>query len=279
MKCLRSSRQFLLGIVATLIVVSLAGTASAATNGQVSFNQIGIRLFGESKVTAGESYKAPNGQEVPSVITYTDEAGGKTNYLSVKQLSELLDAEVSWNSETNSVDFATYSGTAAGTSTDSFTWEIISHDEDGDTLLSPYPDKAELGVKHGAFTEVDPSAVNTSADPTSILLQDTHITADLIGFPDMAYTFLPAVGKHVFFQVTNNGDKPQAVTVARVKAISNDRMELFTTVTANPGQTVTRAFSVSPESTNGLDATLQFRVTPIDRSSNTDITVSLMQYQ
>ena len=75
----------------------------------------------------------------------------------------------------------------------------------------------------------------------------------------MAYTFLPAVGKHVFFQVTNNGDKPQAVTVARVKAISNDRMELFTTVTANPGQTVTRAFSVSPESTNGLDATLQFR--------------------
>ena len=146
MKCLRSSRQFLLGIVATLIVVSLAGTASAATNGQVSFNQIGIRLFGESKVTAGESYKAPNGQEVPSVITYTDEAGGKTNYLSVKQLSELLDAEVSWNSETNSVDFATYSGTAAGTSTDSFTWEIISHGEDGDTLLSPYPDK--IGRAH-----------------------------------------------------------------------------------------------------------------------------------
>lgn len=277
MKCLKSSRQFLLGIAVTLLAVFLAGTASAA-GGQVSFNQIGIRLFGESKVTAGESFKAPNGQEVPSVITYTDEAGGKTNYLSVKQLSELLDAEVSWNSETNSVDFATYHGASAGTSKES-PIEIIRHDDDGDTLISPYPDEVELGVKHGAFTEVDPSTVNTSVDPTSILLQDTHITADLIGFPDMAYTFLPAVGKYVFFQVTNNGDKPQAVTVARVKAISNDRMELFTTVTANPGQTVTRAFSVSPASTNGLDATLQFRVTPIDRSSNTDITVSLMQYQ
>lgn len=278
MKRLKSSRQFFLGIAVTLIAVFLVGTASAAAGEQVSFNQIGIRLFGESKVTAEESYKAPNGQEVPSVITYTDETGGKTNYLSVKQLSELLDAEVSWNSETNSVDFATYNGTSAGTPKES-PIEIIRIDDDEETLLSPYPDKAELGVKHGAFTEVDPSTVNTSVDPTSILLQDTHITADLIGFPNIAYTFLPAVGKHVFFQVTNNGDKPQAVTVARVKAISNDRMELFTTVTANPGQTVTRAFSVSPESTNGLDATLQFRVTPIDRSSNTDITVSLMQYQ
>ena len=277
MKCLKSSRQFLLGIAVTLLAFFLAGTASA-TGGQVSFNQVGIRLFGESKVTAGESFKAPNGQEVPSVITYTDEAGGKTNYLSVKQLSELLDAEVAWNSETNSVDFATYHGTSAGTSKES-PIEIIRHGDDGDALISPYPAKADLGIKHGAFTEVDPSAVDTSAEPTSVFLRDTCITADRVGFPDMAYTFLPAVGKHVFFQVTNNGDKPQAVTVARVKPISNDRMELFTTVTANPGQTVTRAFSVSPESTNGLDATLQFRVTPIDRSSNTDITVSLMQYQ
>lgn len=132
MKCLKSSRQFLLGIVGTLIAAFLVGTASAATSGQVSFNQIGIRLFGESKVTAGESYKAA---------------------------------------------------------------------------------------------------------------------------------------------------KPQAVTVARVKDIPNDRSELFSTVTVNPGQTVTRAFSVSPKSTNGLDATLQFRATPIDRSSNTDITVSLIQYK
>ena len=275
---MKKMRTFFSGMLAMAIIVGLTGTAFAATTGQVSFNQIGIHLFGESKVTAGESYKAANGQEVPSVITYTDAAGGKTNYLSVRQISELLDAEVSWNSETNSVDFATYNAPAEPY-TGTFTWEIIEHGEDGDTILSPYPDKAELGVKHGAFTEVDPSTVNTSVDPACTFLKDTHITADLIGFPEMAYTFLPAVGEHVFFQVTNNGDKPQAVTVARVKAISNDRSELFSTVTVNPGQTVTRAFSVSPKSTNGLDATLQFRATPIDRSSNTDITVSLMQYK
>ena len=54
----------------------------------------------------GESYKAPNGQDVPSVITYVDETGGKTNYLSIRQISELLDASVGWNAATNSVDIA-----------------------------------------------------------------------------------------------------------------------------------------------------------------------------
>ena len=45
----------------------------------------------------GESYKAPNGQDVPSVITYVDETGGKTNYLSIRQISELLGIEVRWD--------------------------------------------------------------------------------------------------------------------------------------------------------------------------------------
>ena len=72
-----------------LLICSLAGGASAA-GGQVEFNRAGISLFGEDHVRAGESYTAPNGQQVPSVITYVDNAGGKTNYLSVRQISELL---------------------------------------------------------------------------------------------------------------------------------------------------------------------------------------------
>ena len=80
---------FAAGMAVMLLICSLAGGASAA-GGQVEFNRAGISLFGEDHVRAGESYTAPNGQQVPSVITYVDNAGGKTNYLSVRQISELL---------------------------------------------------------------------------------------------------------------------------------------------------------------------------------------------
>lgn len=272
MKCLKSRSQFLLGMVVTLLAVLLVGSASAVATGQVSFNQIGIRLFGESKVTAGESFKASNGQEVPSVITYTDAAGGKTNYLSVRQISDLLDAEVSWNSEVNTVDFATYNGPAVQPT---FQGVLGSGDEE---TPSPFPNKAEIGVIHGAFQEIDPPTVDTSSDPAGTLLRNTRITADRTGFPSISYSFHPAAGKYVLFQVTNNGTTTQAVTVERVKTVSNNRTEPFSTVTLAPGQTVTRAFSISSDSSR-LERTLEFGVDPIGRPAGVDITVSLMQYK
>ena len=69
---------FSAGMVTMAILVTAIIPASAAGN-QIAYNQVGIRTFGEQRVTAGEPYIAPNGQEVPSSITYTDAAGGKTN--------------------------------------------------------------------------------------------------------------------------------------------------------------------------------------------------------
>lgn len=45
-------------------------------------------------------------------------------------------------------------------------------------MLALYSDKVEPGVKYGAFTKVDPAAMNTFTDAASFLLQDAHITAD-----------------------------------------------------------------------------------------------------
>ena len=84
---MKKYRSFTAGVVATLMAVSTVGTALAASS-RVEYNKAGISLFGENKVLTGESYKAPNGQDVPSVITYVDETGGKTNYLSIRQISE-----------------------------------------------------------------------------------------------------------------------------------------------------------------------------------------------
>ena len=78
--------SFVAGMAAMLLVASLVGSVFAASS-RVEYNQAGISLFGEDKVLTGESYKAPNGQDVPSVITYVDETGGKTNYLSIRQRS------------------------------------------------------------------------------------------------------------------------------------------------------------------------------------------------
>ena len=74
---MKKYRSFTAGVVATLMAVSTVGTALAASS-RVEYNKAGISLFGENKVLTGESYKAPNGQDVPSVITYVDETGGKT---------------------------------------------------------------------------------------------------------------------------------------------------------------------------------------------------------
>ena len=105
MKILKKSLSFFVGALTATVLIALSGSALAATE-SILYNQAGIALFGNVKVEAGTVYKAPNGQEVPSVITYIDAAGGKTNYLSVRQISELLDAEVSWNAETGNVDLA-----------------------------------------------------------------------------------------------------------------------------------------------------------------------------
>lgn len=91
------------GMLAMAMLVTLAEPVSAAGE-KIAYNQVGIRVLREQQVKAGETWTASNGQKVPSTITYTDAAGGKTNYIAASRLSELLDADISWDEETNSVD-------------------------------------------------------------------------------------------------------------------------------------------------------------------------------
>ena len=94
--------SFLAGAATALTLTALTATALAAS-GQVSFNFAGVALDGETKITAGSDITAPNGQRVPGSILYTDETGGKTNYLPVRTISELLGVEVGYDSATRTV--------------------------------------------------------------------------------------------------------------------------------------------------------------------------------
>ena len=94
--------SFLAGAASALLLAALCTTALAAS-GQVSFNFAGVSVNGETKITAGQTITAANGQSVPGSILYTDAAGGKTNYLSVRTVSELLGVEVGYNSATRTI--------------------------------------------------------------------------------------------------------------------------------------------------------------------------------
>ena len=79
MKRFRGS-SFFAGAVSTFLVLSIGVTfanASELFSGKTLYNQTGIAVFGTETIKKGEAFRAPNGQDVPSVITYVDETGGK----------------------------------------------------------------------------------------------------------------------------------------------------------------------------------------------------------
>lgn len=94
--------SFLAGAATTLALTALA-TSALAASGQVSFNFANVALNGETKIAAGSTVTAANGQQVPSSILYTDAVGGKTNYLPIRAISELLGVEIGYDSATRTV--------------------------------------------------------------------------------------------------------------------------------------------------------------------------------
>ena len=97
MKTRRSA--FLSGCLTTLLVLAL-GTSALAASGQISFNVCGVAVDGEEKIAAGSTVTASNGQQIPSSILYTDAAGGGTNYLPLRTISQLLGVEVGYDAAT-----------------------------------------------------------------------------------------------------------------------------------------------------------------------------------
>ena len=90
---------FFAGVAFTLVILAMGATALAAS-GQISFNTVNVAWNGETGIPTGSTITAPNGQQVPSSILYTDEAGGTTNYLSIRAISDLLNVEISYDADT-----------------------------------------------------------------------------------------------------------------------------------------------------------------------------------
>ncbi len=86
-----------------VLALSLCLTTALAASGKVSYNFANVALDGGTVIAAGADITAANGQQIPGSILYTDEAGGKTNYLPLRKISELLKVEVSYDSAAKTV--------------------------------------------------------------------------------------------------------------------------------------------------------------------------------
>ena len=258
---MKKYRSFAAGMVSMLLAVSLVGAASAAS-GQVTYNRAGISLFGQDKVLAGESYTAPNGQQVPAVITYIDEVGGMTNYLSVRQVSELLGIEIGWDGQKNRVNI--------GSNPSDYT---VVGGKEGDGSIPENATKPVLGTVHGPFTEIDPAKV--TGKTVKGILQDNTKVQTTCGY-SLEATFYPEDGNYILLTVTNNGSATQTVVAGRSLTLGG--FEKFTSVDLAAGETLTRAFFIADDAEEMM-STLAFGVYARGGSSLSDITVSLKQYQ
>ena len=102
MKKTRHIASFLSGAAAAL-ALSLCLTTALAASGKVSYNFSNVCLDGGTVIVAGADIAAANGQMIPGSILYTDETGGKTNYLPLRKFSELLGVEVNYDSASKTI--------------------------------------------------------------------------------------------------------------------------------------------------------------------------------
>ena len=276
MKRFRGS-SFFAGAVSTFLALSIGVTfanASELFSGKTLYNQTGIAVFGTETIKKGEAFRAPNGQDVPSVITYVDETGGKTNYLSIRQISELLDASVGWNATTNSVDIAAPNAGKIGEDV------IVGSGKaaERDNVLKP-----EYGKIVGGIEEIDPSAaaaiINNPDHRTRNFARNMKVQFLDSDFPGLTMNCLSYAGPYVVFAVTNNGPRTVYSEVRRFVTISSGQHEDFTSVAIPAGETLTRVFRIL-DNANPLQTTLEFDIdAPVDLSpAENDIVISLLQY-
>ena len=205
----------------------LCGNAGAISE-RIAYNVSNFSVFGGVPlIQSGGSYEAENGEDVPASILYTDEAGGISNFLSVSRIAELLDADVKWDSRTNTVDFGT--ATTPGPS----------------TVNPPF---SELVWRDG---------VSRAEDAFEHLKAASFRSESAF---DQTFLCRPELGAYVLVQVTNQGERPVSFKVSRDKTIGQPQD--FPTDVIRPGGTSCRIFSVDG-SGNELTSDLRVTIRPI----------------
>lgn len=248
------------------------GAGALSKEGEVAYNQVNLSVFGKLKAAAGQNYRLSNGLEIPSTINYTSEAGGGTIYVPIRMIAELLNANLTWDNQTKTADFAGFGGPVKA-SISSGT-EAAPADE--------IPEKPSYGQKAGAFEEIDPSTVSMRENIEEQIplnyLKNTRIQYEAdSNFPEYTLKVRPEQGDYIIFTVTNNSQEPRYTSVLHQNPLDASHAEPFSRVPVNPGETLVRVFHAGKDA-NPMDYTLCFDVgKDLDLRASTDVTVSLKQ--
>lgn len=260
----RKIRSMICCLFTAALLVSFSLPTFAATNGKVTFNSAGIMRFGKVEVEPGTSIPAKNGQSVPAVITYTDAAGGKTNYLSVSQLSSLLDVPVSWNAQKNCVSLGK---DASGS---------VYQGEEANAPVSPqnvYHAEPVIGMRVGKFTEVAPSVIDDTWALGGVPVRMIAKCENGL----LAYRIENYPGHIAVVSVTNQGSAPQNMRIYRMPAVNNGTdQEYFPSMQLAQGQTVTRAFQLD-EDADALQKFLYMDITGAGTNVS-DVKIEILVY-
>ena len=240
-------------ILAVSLSVLLLSLTTQATAEQIAVSKAGLVRFGETVVEPGGTYTAPDGHEVPAVISYTDESGNLTNYISLRQAAELFGANIFWDG-TNVV---------LGKGGGKVTISSVPPEKE-------WPEAAVLGVSAGPFTEVDPAQVDTTSRAVKHI--DKMEVRSSLGLSNQIIDCSP--GATVMISITNHGEKDQYFTIYRKPAVSHGEIASFTEVRIRPGKTMVRAFTLAEDA----DVLTRELTWSIDGGRMTDITVDVTEY-
>ena len=255
--------SFLSGALATLLVMSIA-VPVLATGGKILYNQISVAVMDKTEIKFGDRYDAPNGEKVPSSITYTDAAGGLTNYLSVRQISELLNVDLHYDDEKSQV--------VLGREAPSDYQSPITLP---DGTVIPGSGTAPTPIVPDLFSEVDPFMPEHNY---RTLLQKMTISGKDSVMYSNDFQLKPADGNYISFVVTNNNtsDKePLLFNISQLKTAGSPM--LFPTEYVGSGETLIRTLEISPEA-NELTALVDFGVMAESFTYATDVTVEVVQF-
>lgn len=217
---------FLSGMLTGALLVGGGTAALAAAGGSVSFGSMGLTVNGKTSITAGETLTNAAGCEIPSTIVYTDEKGGGTTYIPVRQFSEMLNIPVDW------AEGMIYLGDKPGGSV-----TITGTGDSADPIWTEQP-LHQAGAQVGDFTEVEP-ILPANDKILKYSIWDEAMTENGGTLSSAAYDVFPDEGGYCSISVTNQTTAP-----LRMRVFSNSTITLdyFPDTIVPAGETVTRTF-------------------------------------
>lgn len=88
------------GIIVGILISTLTVASIASTNTMIGFNGYTLKFNYNNVAKISEDIVAPNGESVPSSIQYTDAAGGVTNYIPLRSITDTLGMDVDLSDDT-----------------------------------------------------------------------------------------------------------------------------------------------------------------------------------